>query len=198
MKINIGQAISAILVFFMAIIEAILGIRFVLKLLAANSQAEFTNFIYNASDTLTAPFQGVFPEFKVVGFTLEISTFLGMVVYGIAGAIFFYLAKHIGSVDLKSSQNSKPIVEVSNQTGSSPQYTMPPQMSNYPTQQTYQPPMQTQVPLQPPPMSQFQSNVPSVPSQQVPTGFQPQSPDTTSPQTMTQNPVSSPNNPPQN
>src|SRR3989344_6381021 len=126
MKINIGQAISAVLVFFVAIIEAILGIRFVLKLLAANSQAEFTNFIYNASDTLTAPFQGVFPEFKVVGFTLEISTFLAMAVYGIAGAIFFYLAKHIGSVDLKSSPSAKPIVEVSSQPGNFSQYNSQP------------------------------------------------------------------------
>lgn len=148
MKLNIGQILSATLVFFIAVIETLLGLRFVLMLLAASSDAEFTLMIYEMSDPFAAPFSGVFPSFEAARFTLEISTVLAMIVYGIVGAIFFYLAKNFGSVTLKDPA-AKPMVE------SAPSLTMPP----YQGQTVQQQPMQ--VPQYQPPVPQsYQTSTP--------------------------------------
>ena len=63
------------------VIEAFLGFRVVLKLLAANAGAGFTQFIYTVSDVFVAPFQYVFGTPAIGGSALELSTILAMIVY---------------------------------------------------------------------------------------------------------------------
>lgn len=63
------------------VIETILLFRFVLKLLAANSGAGFTQFVYALSAPLVAPFQFVFRSLRLLGSTIEWSTLLAMLVY---------------------------------------------------------------------------------------------------------------------
>jgi uncharacterized protein YggT (Ycf19 family) len=65
------------------IIEALILIRFVLKLLAANPNAGFSSFIYNVTAPLVAPFQGVFPTPASNGSVLEIASLLAIVVYAL-------------------------------------------------------------------------------------------------------------------
>ncbi len=65
------------------IIEALILIRFVLKLLAANPDAGFSNFMYNVTAPLVAPFQGVFPTPASHGSVLEIASLLAIVVYAL-------------------------------------------------------------------------------------------------------------------
>lgn len=46
--------------YILGFVEILLGFRFVLKLLGANSASGFVDFIYNLSGVLTAPFDSIF------------------------------------------------------------------------------------------------------------------------------------------
>jgi hypothetical protein len=62
-------------------IEALLLLRFLLRALAANPDAAFTQFVYAASQIFVAPFIFVFGTPSFGGSALELSTLLAMVVY---------------------------------------------------------------------------------------------------------------------
>ncbi|MBP9757826.1 MAG: YggT family protein [Candidatus Pacebacteria bacterium] len=63
------------------VIEALLLFRFLLKLLAANSNAGFTEFIYTISGVFVAPFRFVFRTSQAGASVFEWSTLLAMLVY---------------------------------------------------------------------------------------------------------------------
>lgn len=65
------------------LIEAFLAGRLILKLLAANPSAGFTQFIYSFAGIFDAPFKYVFPSPSVGGSTFELSVVLAMIVYWI-------------------------------------------------------------------------------------------------------------------
>jgi uncharacterized protein YggT (Ycf19 family) len=66
----------------LAVIEVILGFRFVLELLGANPDAGFTTFVYNVSRPFMAPFTAVFGAPKLTGSGFfEPSVLLAMAVY---------------------------------------------------------------------------------------------------------------------
>jgi hypothetical protein len=68
--------------YILGVFEAVLAVRFFLKLLAANPNAGFTHFIYTISYPLAAPFLGVFRASRIVsGSIFEWTTLLAMVVY---------------------------------------------------------------------------------------------------------------------
>jgi uncharacterized protein YggT (Ycf19 family) len=67
----------------LGIVEALLIIRIVLKLLAANASAGFTNLIYTITNPLVALFQGVFPEPQSNGSMLDLAAILALVVYAL-------------------------------------------------------------------------------------------------------------------
>ena len=71
------QIVWYILGFF----EVLLAFRFILKLLAANPTAGFSNFIYDISHPFAAPFLNVFRVTRVEGSILEWTTLLAMLVY---------------------------------------------------------------------------------------------------------------------
>jgi hypothetical protein len=62
-------------------IEALLLLRFLLRALAANPEAAFTQFVYAASQIFVAPFIFVFGTPSFGGSALELSTLLAMIVY---------------------------------------------------------------------------------------------------------------------
>ena len=64
-----------------SLVEALLILRFILKLLAANPGAGFTNFVYSLSSVFVAPFQAVFKNAAVKGSVFEWTTLLAMIVY---------------------------------------------------------------------------------------------------------------------
>jgi len=90
---DIGKVVSAIVIFFLGIIEFLLGARFLLLLLNASTSASFTQTVYEASIPLVAPFEGVFPAPEVAGFVLEIPTALAMLVYGIVGVLILVMVR---------------------------------------------------------------------------------------------------------
>jgi uncharacterized protein YggT (Ycf19 family) len=68
--------------YILGILETLLLFRFVLKLLGANPNAGFTDFIYSITYFLASPFLAVFRVSKVIeGSYFEWATLLAMLVY---------------------------------------------------------------------------------------------------------------------
>lgn len=68
--------------YILSVLEALLVIRFALKLLGANSGAGFTSLIYNITYPFVAPFLGVFRISRITeGSVFEWTTLLAMLVY---------------------------------------------------------------------------------------------------------------------
>jgi uncharacterized protein YggT (Ycf19 family) len=65
------------------IIEVLIGIRVILKLLAANPDAGFTSLMYNVTQPFVALFESVFPSAQSQGSSLEVSSLLAILVYAL-------------------------------------------------------------------------------------------------------------------
>lgn len=76
---RIGQFIYILL----GVLDALLIIRFALKLLAANPDAGFSSFIYGITAPFAQPFQGVFPSPETHASVLEVATLLAIIVYAL-------------------------------------------------------------------------------------------------------------------
>lgn len=72
---------TQVVYYILGVLEALLAIRFVLRLLAANPGAGFTNFIYSITYPFVAPFQAVFSTSRIAGSAFEWTTLLAMLVY---------------------------------------------------------------------------------------------------------------------
>lgn len=64
-------------------LEALFGIRVLLKLIAANPDAGFAQFIYNMTAVFLTPFFGLTASPSANGAVLEISTLIAMMVYAL-------------------------------------------------------------------------------------------------------------------
>ena len=65
------------------IVEALIVIRLILKLLAANPGARFTSLINTITDPLVSPFQGVFVAPRSDGSVLDLAAILAIIVYAL-------------------------------------------------------------------------------------------------------------------
>jgi hypothetical protein len=86
--------------YVLGIIEALLMFRFVLKLLGANPNAGFTDFIYSVTYLFAAPFLSVFRTARVEGSVLEWGTLLAMLVYyliAVAIVRLFFMSKTVST-----------------------------------------------------------------------------------------------------
>lgn len=82
--------------YILGFIEVLLAIRFVLKLLGANSDSGFVNIVYSVTNVLTAPFDNIFNVANSVGgqaeSVFEPSIIVAAIVYA---AIAFGIVKLI-------------------------------------------------------------------------------------------------------
>jgi hypothetical protein len=69
-------------------LEALLGLRLVLKLLAANPGNPFASLIYALSDIFVWPFVGLTITPSAAGIVVEIHTVIAMIVYAVLGWLF--------------------------------------------------------------------------------------------------------------
>jgi hypothetical protein len=70
--------------FVFGVIEVLIGIRFILELLGANSQAGFVRVIYGVTQVFMAPFIAIFSSQRVSpGATVEWSALVAIVVYAL-------------------------------------------------------------------------------------------------------------------
>src|SRR5215469_5920770 len=77
---RVGQVIYVIL----GIVIALIVIRVILKALAASTAAAFTDFVYNVTGPLVAPFQGIFATPTTSkGSVFELSSLVAIVVYAL-------------------------------------------------------------------------------------------------------------------
>ena len=86
--------------YILGLLEAILLLRFLLKLLAANPNAGFSSLIYNLSYIFAAPFLNVFRITRVEGSVFEWTTLLAMFVYALIayGIIkLFFMSKTVST-----------------------------------------------------------------------------------------------------
>ena len=91
--------------YVLGILETLLAFRFILKLLAANPNAGFTDFVYRLSYPFVAPFLSVFRTPTVSGATFEWTTLLAMLVYWfVAWAIvkLFVMGKPVSTFEASS------------------------------------------------------------------------------------------------
>jgi hypothetical protein len=79
---TVGRVGQIIYILF-GVLEALLIIRFALKLLGANPAAAFSSFIYGLTEVFVAPFEGVFPSPQTNGSVLELATLLAIIVYAL-------------------------------------------------------------------------------------------------------------------
>jgi hypothetical protein len=85
-----------LLAFVMGIVEILLALRFLLKLFAANPQANFVNWIYETTQPLLQPFLLAFPAPSIKGgFILEFTTLFAIFAYAFAGYILEQLLELI-------------------------------------------------------------------------------------------------------
>jgi hypothetical protein len=76
---------SQLVYLVLGIVEALIAIRVVLKLFAANADSGFASLMYAVSAPLVVPFQGIFPTPATHNNVLELSSIVGMVVYALVG-----------------------------------------------------------------------------------------------------------------
>jgi uncharacterized membrane protein len=80
---GIASKVTQAIYLIFGIIEALLVIRFVLKLLGANAEAGFASFIYRISTPLVAPVVGLFGTPQFNGMALELEALVAIVDYGL-------------------------------------------------------------------------------------------------------------------
>lgn len=66
-----------------SVLEVLIGIRVLLKLLGANPQAGFAQFVYGITAVFLAPFSALFPSPSAAGSVLEMSSLVAMLVYAL-------------------------------------------------------------------------------------------------------------------
>lgn len=79
---TVDRAIHAIYL-VVGLVEALLVIRFLLRLFGANPQADFARFIYGTTAGLVAPFVGLFATPQADGGVLELYTIVAIVIYAL-------------------------------------------------------------------------------------------------------------------
>lgn len=69
--------------YILGVIEVVLGLRFVLRMLGANTAAGFVQFVYGLAGVLIAPFTAMFRSTVAGSSRLEWSVLVAMVVYAL-------------------------------------------------------------------------------------------------------------------
>ena len=77
------EKVTALIWLMGGLLEALLGIRFLLKLIAANPATPFVNLIYTLSNLFLWPFAGLTVTPSANGMIMEISTLVAMIVYAV-------------------------------------------------------------------------------------------------------------------
>ncbi len=80
----------------LGLLEALLGMRFVLKLIAANPASGFARFVYGLSDLFLLPFFGLTQTPSANGSVLEIPTLIAMFVYALVFWFLVYIVHLVG------------------------------------------------------------------------------------------------------
>lgn len=75
--------ISALIGFFFGVLEALIGIRVLLRLIGANPGNAFASLVYNFTALFLAPFNGLVPTPAAGPMVLEVSSIIAILVYAL-------------------------------------------------------------------------------------------------------------------
>ena len=96
-----GGLIKILVSFFFGIIEILLAFRIVLNLLGANISATFSQWIFSNTDSLVAPFDGIFPAPSLAStFTLDTAAIFALIVYAVVAFLIGQLVEAFDGVSL--------------------------------------------------------------------------------------------------
>jgi YggT family protein len=98
------------------ILEILLGLRFMLKLIAANPGSGFAGFIYGITGAFTAPFNSLLGSPATEGSILEVTTLIAMGVY----ALFFWVVARVIQIATDRTSARTTTRSVSEQTPGGP------------------------------------------------------------------------------
>jgi len=73
----------AVVWFLAGVIDVLIGLRFLLKLLGASTQAAFVGFIYGITAPLVAAFRGIFGDSGQGSYVFEPASLVAIVVYAL-------------------------------------------------------------------------------------------------------------------
>lgn len=86
-QVGVGTLIARVIYYIAGVIIALLALRIILLLLAANQGSPFVDFIYGLSGFFAWPFYGIFSYQPTYGrSTLEVSSVVAIIVYALAAA----------------------------------------------------------------------------------------------------------------
>lgn len=89
---SMADWITGLISMVIGVIAILIALRVVLKLLAANTESGFTQFVYNVSGPFVAPFLGIFGTPSAQnGSVLEISSILAIAIYLLVGWLIIRL-----------------------------------------------------------------------------------------------------------
>lgn len=91
MQRDVVVRITQVIWLLTGVLVSLIGIRFVLKLLAANPGAGFAQFVYQVTDAFLAPFAGLTATPSAAGIVLEIPALIAMLVYALLGWVIVRL-----------------------------------------------------------------------------------------------------------
>lgn len=74
------------------LLEAVLGLRFIFKLIGVNAANAFASLLYNVTDLFVAPFASLTGAPAAGGMVLEVSTLIAMIVYALIGWVLARIA----------------------------------------------------------------------------------------------------------
>jgi hypothetical protein len=103
----VSRVIQVIWLLF-GILEAAIGLRVFLKLIAANPNNLFAQLVYSFTDLFLWPFAGLTISPSTGGFTLEIPAVIAMIVYAVVG---WALASLIWIIFARSGSRSVMVYE---------------------------------------------------------------------------------------
>jgi YggT family protein len=92
--------IDRIIYTLLGILEILLGLRFILKLIAANPDSGFGAFIYGISGVFTAPFNALLGTPTFGGSSFEVTTLIAMAVYAM---LFWIIVRVIQIIAIQTT-----------------------------------------------------------------------------------------------
>jgi len=88
-----------------ATVEALLGLRVILKFFGANPKSQFANWTYETTYPLLFPFKNIFPNPIIKGaFVIEFTTLFTLLLFAF---IYFWIGSYICNIKDKTSLTKK-------------------------------------------------------------------------------------------
>jgi hypothetical protein len=85
-RASVRNWFATLIYFLLGVLEVILALRFIFRLLGANQNSGFIQFLYTLSGGFVGPFNGIFND-QTIGNTsvFEVSTLIAILVYALVG-----------------------------------------------------------------------------------------------------------------